>query len=96
MTLVGVGTKSVLCRWIRTVLTLDIISTSLQKLSKWVMREKKVNMQETRGEIERERTRTLNQFYIFEDILFSAITDGNFQLCLIELGVYFPLSFIAG
>lgn len=75
MTLVGVGTKSVLCRWIRTVLTLDIISTSLQKLSKWVMREKKVNMQETRGEIERERTRTLNQFYIYEDILFSAITD---------------------
>jgi len=75
MTLVGVGTKSVLCRWIRTVLTLDIISTSHQKLSKWVMREKKVNMQETRGEIERERTRTLNQFYIYEDILFSAITD---------------------
>ena len=59
-------------------------------------REKGKYARENGRKRERERTSCLNQFYIYEDILFSALIYGNFQLCLIELGIYFPLSFIAG
>lgn len=64
-TLVGVGTESLLHRWVRPVLTLDINPMSFQKVSKWTMRGKK-----EKYDRERERTSRLNPSYIYEDILF--------------------------